>query len=101
MRCFMQISKYKEKKEKTEKNVIEYHQTKMIDMEVSHSVVSDFLQPHGLYSSWNSPDQNTDMGNHSLLKRSSQPKDQTQVSCIACEFFTSWATREVQEYLSG
>ena len=25
----------------------------------SHSVVSDSLQPHGLYSSWNSPDQNT------------------------------------------
>ena len=28
----------------------------------SHSVVSDSLQPHGLYSSWNSPDQNTGVG---------------------------------------
>ena len=27
---------------------------------------------------------------------SSQPKDQTQVSCIACQFFTSWATREAR-----
>ena len=32
---------------------------------------------------------------------SSQPRDQTQVSCIAGGFFTSWATREVQEYWSG
>ena len=28
----------------------------------SHSVVSDSLWPHGLYSSWNSPDQNTGVG---------------------------------------
>ena len=32
---------------------------------------------------------------------SSQPRDRTQVSCIAGRFFTSWATREVQEYWSG
>ena len=32
---------------------------------------------------------------------SSQPRDRTQVSHIACGFFTSWATREAQEYLSG
>ena len=31
----------------------------------------------------------------------SQPRDQTQVSHIAGGFFTSWATREVQEYWSG
>ena len=29
---------------------------------------------------------------------SSQPRDRTQVSCIAGKFFTSWATREAQEY---
>ena len=29
---------------------------------------------------------------------SSQPRDQTQVSHIAGGFFTSWATREAQEY---
>ena len=28
---------------------------------------------------------------------SSQPKDRTQVSCIACQFFTSWATREAPD----
>ena len=32
---------------------------------------------------------------------SSQPRDRTQVSCIAGGFFTSWATREAQEYRSG
>ena len=32
---------------------------------------------------------------------SSQPRDGTQVSHIAGGFFTSWATREAQEYWSG
>ena len=30
-------------------------------------------------------------------RSSSQPRDQTQVSCIAGRFFTVWATREAQE----
>ena len=34
-------------------------------------------------------------------RRSSQPRDQTQVSDTAGGFFTSWATREAQEYWSG
>ena len=32
---------------------------------------------------------------------SPQPRDRTQVSRIAGRFFTSWATREAQEYWSG
>ena len=32
---------------------------------------------------------------------SSQPRDQTQVPSTAGGFFTSWATREAQEYWSG
>ena len=64
-------------------------------MKLSHSVVSNFLRPHGLYIV------------HGILQArilewvafpfsrgSSQPRDQTQVSCIAGRFFTSWATRE-------
>ena len=35
----------------------------------SHSVMSDSLGPHGLYSPWNSPGENTGMGSHSLLQR--------------------------------
>ena len=33
----------------------------------SHLVVSDSFQPHGLYSPWNSPGQNTGVGSLSLL----------------------------------
>ena len=53
--------------------------------------MSDSLQPHGLYSPWNSPGQNTGVGSLSLLRWSSQPRDQTLVSHIAGRFFTSWA----------
>ena len=35
----------------------------------SHSVVSDTLWPHGLYSPWNSPGQNTGVDSCSLLQR--------------------------------
>ena len=43
-----------------------------IQWEVSEScsIMSDFLRPHGLYSPWNSPGQNTGMGCHSLLQGS-------------------------------
>ena len=34
----------------------------------SHSVMSNSLQPHGLYSPWNSPGQNTGVSSHSLLQ---------------------------------
>ena len=37
-------------------------------MTESHSVVSNSLWPHGLYSSWNSPGQNTAVGSRSLLQ---------------------------------
>ena len=100
----------------------------------SPSVVSDSLQPHGWYSPWNSPGQNTGVGSLSLLQgifptqesdpglphcrwilyqlshkgnwrilgwvaypfssRSSPPRNQTGVSCIAGRFFTNWAIRE-------
>ena len=34
----------------------------------SRSAVSDSFRPHGLYSPWNSPSQNTGVGSHSLLQ---------------------------------
>ena len=37
----------------------------------------------------------------SLSRGSSQPRDQTRVSRTAGGFFTSWATREAQEYGTG
>jgi len=60
----------------------------------SHSIVSDSLRPHGLYSPWNSPGQNTGMGSHSRLQGIFPTWDQTQVSHTAGGLFTSWATRE-------
>ena len=36
----------------------------------------------------------------SFSRRSSQPRDRTQVSCISGRFFTIWATREAPEYNS-
>ena len=56
----------------------------------SHSVVSDSLWPHGLYSPWNSPGKSTGVGSL-FLPQGIFP---TQVSHIAGRFFTSWATRE-------
>ena len=38
-------------------------------VKVSRSVVSDSLQPHGLYSPWKSPGQNTGVGSLSFLQR--------------------------------
>ena len=35
----------------------------------------------------------------SFSKRSSQPRDWTQVSCIAGRFFTTWATGEAPVYM--
>ena len=63
----------------------------------SRSVMPDSLWPHGLeptrlLSSWTSP------GKKWLAipfsRRSSRPRDETQVSCVAGRFFTIWATRE-------
>ena len=33
-----------------------------------------------------------------ITRGSSQPRDRTQVSCIAARFFTSWATRELYSF---
>ena len=54
-----------------------------------HSAVSSTLQPHGLYSPWNSPGQNSGVGSCSLVQGIVQPRDQTQVSYVAGGFFTS------------
>ena len=111
----------------------------------SCSVVSDSSRPHGLYSPWNSPGQNTGMGSLSLLqgifptqgsnpglphcrqilyqlshkgspkilewvaypfsRRSSHPRNQTGVSCIAGGFLPTelsgkpWIQKEVVKCL--
>ena len=46
----------------------------------SHSVMSDSLQSHELYSPWNSPGQHTGVGSPSLLQGIFPTQVQTQVS---------------------
>ena len=60
----------------------------------SHSVISDVLWPHGLYSPWNSPGQNTGVVAFPFSRGSSQPRDWTEVFHIAGGFLTSLATME-------
>ena len=61
--------------------------------------ISDLHSIKG-YSLWNFPGQNTGVG-IPFSRASSQLRDRTQVSHIAGRFFTSWVTREAQEYWSG
>ena len=46
----------------------EYTELYKKDLKVKITVVSNSLWPHGLYSPWNSPDQNTGVGSLSLLQ---------------------------------
>ena len=55
----------------------------------SHSVMSNSLWPHGLYSPWNSAGQNT------------SPGDLPRSPALQAQFFTTWATKEAQESWSG
>ena len=51
------------------------------------------LQPHELYSPWNSPGQNTAEGSHSLLQGIFLTQESNR-GLLHCRFFTSWSTRE-------
>ena len=44
----------------------------------SRSVMSDSLRPHGLYSPWNSPGQNTGLGNQPFPSLGDLPNPGTQ-----------------------
>ena len=66
---------------------------------LSRSVMSDSLQPYGLYSllgssvHGDSPGKNTGVGCHALLWGIFQPRDQAHVSHIVGRFFTIWALK--------
>ena len=60
----------------------------------SCSVVSNSLQPHGLYSPWNSLGKNTRANNLLLLQGIFPTQESNQVSCITGRFFTSCPIRE-------
>ena len=65
----------------------------------SHWIMFDSLQPFGLYSPWNYPGQNTGVGSLSLLQ-GIFPTQGLNPRLPYCRLFTSWATREAQEYQS-
>ena len=59
----------------------------------SRSVVSDSLWPHGLYSPWSSPGQNTGVGSLSLLQGIFPTQGSNPGLRIAGGVFTNWAIR--------
>ena len=59
----------------------------------SCSVMSHSWRPRELYSPWNSLGQNTGVCSLPFSRGSSQPRDRSQVSCIAIGF-TNWAIGE-------
>ena len=67
-------------------------------------VMSDSLQPHGLYSPpgfsvhGDSPGKNIGVGCHAPLQGLFQARNRIQVSHIVGRFFTNWATREALSY---
>ena len=69
---------------------------------VSWSVVSNSLRPHGLQQSrllrpWTLQAKTLEWVVIPFSRGSSQPRDQTLVSCIIGRVFTIWATREAQD----
>ena len=67
---------------------------------INLSIVFGSLWPHGLQPTkllcpWHSPEKNTALGCILFSWGFSQFRDRTRVSCIAGEFFTIWATRQV------
>ena len=68
--------------------------TNLMDMKVSHSVVSDSLWPQGYKVHGILQARILEWVAFPFCRRSSQPRDRIQVSGIAGRFFTNWATRE-------
>ena len=73
---------------------------------LSRSVMSNSLWPHGLQPTRllyprDSPSISTEVGCHALLQGiSSQPRGQTQDSCISSEFFTNEPPGKPIKYIS-
>ena len=75
--------------------------TKSKSGSVSHSVIVDSATAWTVTRQVSLSIEFSRSENSLFSRRSSQPRDQTQVSYIAGRFFPSWATMEAQEYWSG
>ena len=71
------------------KSILKCEQPIIVKSESESRSMSNSLRPHGLYSPWNSPGQNTGVGSLSLLQQIFQIKESNRVSCIAGRFFTN------------
>ena len=68
----------------------------------SCSVVSDSLQPHRLYSPWNSPGQNTGVSRYWKISRgSSHPGIEPRSPALQVDSLPAEPLRGAQEYWSG
>ena len=72
---------------------------------LSHSVMSSSLQsmdcsPPGSSVHGDSPGKITERVAIPFSRGSSQPRDQTQFSCITSKFFTVWATGKIRSLIS-
>ena len=67
----------------------------------SFSVVSDSLRPHGLYSPWNSPGQNTEVGSLSFLQGIFLTQGSNPGLPHCRQTLYQLSHREAQEYWSG
>ena len=74
------------------------HESMEIKIDKICSVVSDSLQPHELYSPWNSPGQNTGVSSPTLLQ-GIFPTHGSNTGLPHCtQILASWATSKAQNY---
>ena len=75
------------------------HGSASVPESVSHSVMSNSLRPHGLYSPWHSPGQNTGVDSLSFLQGifPTQGSNPVQVSRIAGGSLPAEPTRKAQD----
>ena len=57
--------------------------------------ILDALRPHGFYSPWNSPGQNTGVGSLSPLQGIFPDQGSTCVSCTTCGFFITEPPKKI------
>ena len=67
----------------------------------SHSVVTDSLQPHGLYGPWNFPGQNTGVGSFSLLQGIFPTQGLNPGFTHCGQILYQLSIREAQEHWNG
>ena len=93
MCCFVELKKASKrmtchKRYKIQKKVSLGRVVKL-KLKLSNLKLLSRARGQGLYTPWNSPGQNTGVVAFPFSRRSSQPRDQTQVSRITGGFFTS------------